>query len=63
MLDMVLAFLKWDSFALSWSTWLQTGAVFLPKEQTDTFFMHWRDIYTHNVKKKNKQKPTPFLLR
>lgn len=37
MLDMVLAFLKWDSSALSWNTWLQTGAVFPPKEQADTF--------------------------
>ena len=39
MLDMVLAFLKWDSSALSWNTWLRTGAVFLPKKQAGTFFM------------------------
>lgn len=35
---MVLAFPKWDSFALSWNTWLQTGAVFLPRKQTGTFY-------------------------
>lgn len=50
MLDMVLACLKWDSSVLSWNTWLQTGVVFLPKEQADTF-SHTEEVLGQEEKK------------
>lgn len=50
MLDMVLACQKWDSSALSWNTWLQTGAVFLPKKQADTF-LHTEEVLRQEEKK------------
>lgn len=51
MLDMVLACRKWDSSSLSWNTWLQTGAVFLPKKQADTF-LHTEEVLCQEEKKK-----------
>ena len=50
MLDMVLACRKWDSSSLSWNTWLQTGAVFLPEKQADTF-LHTEEVLGQEEKK------------
>ena len=57
MLDMVLACRKWDSSSLSWNTWLQTGAVFLPEKQADTF-LHTEEVLGQEEKKKKSFYPT-----